>query len=97
MAVSVRVVRRKEVANLPLLTVGDWRTIGREARELIIRRTLAGRDQRDQPFQAYSKGYAKQKKAIGASGRPNLQLSGDMLNAITVLPDEKGVTLSFNR
>jgi hypothetical protein len=91
---------RRNFASLDTLPIGpsrdDWGRIGRLARERVIRRTLAGRDERDAPFQPYSRGYAAVKTALGASPAVNLQLSGEMLRAITVIPDATGVTLAFS-
>lgn len=84
------------LTDLVLLTAADFGAIGRLAREQVIRRTLAGRDERDRPFQPYSPDYAAQKAAQGASSNVNLQLSGEMLRAITVEPDARGVTLGFS-
>lgn len=81
---------------LPLVTKDDWGRIGRLAREAIITRTQRGIDLHGGAFKPYSTGYAKTKKALGASTTPNLTLSGEMLRAITVEPDEDGVTLAFS-
>jgi hypothetical protein len=70
--------------DLQLVTADDMREIGLLAREQILRRTLSGVDVNGQPFQPYSKGYAEAKqKALGTSA-VNLQVSGGMLNDITV-------------
>jgi len=79
-----------------LLTREDFAAIGRLARERIVRRTQQGRDEHDRSFVPYTPEYAAQKAALGTSAGVNLQLSGQMLNAITVEPDAKGVTLSFS-
>lgn len=84
-----------DLTDVVLLTVSDWGRVGRLARERLISRTLAGRDETDAAFAPYSPGYAKAKAALGASTTPNLQLSGDMLNSIVVEPDADGVTLTF--
>lgn len=76
---------------LKFLTREDWGRVGRLARERIMRRTLDGRDQHDASFAPYSAAYAELK----GSSRVDLQLSGEMLRAITVEPDDLGVTLSF--
>lgn len=75
------------------------REIGLLARERIYRRTLSGVDQAGIAFRGYSRGYAIQKlKAVGRASPVNLQLSGAMLNAMTVLEvTESTVTLGFNR
>jgi len=80
---------------LKFLTRDDWGRVGRLARERIVRRTLEGRDQHDNSFAPYSEGYAAAKREMGASGSVDLQLSGEMLRAITVEPDDTGVTLAF--
>lgn len=69
--------------------------MGRLARERIIARTLSGKDEHDAPFAPYKPAYARQRDQIGASLTPNLQLSGDMLNAIVVTEDDNGVTLEI--
>lgn len=84
------------LTDLALLTRDDFAAVGRLARERIVRRTLQGYDEHDRPFAPYSPDYAAQKSKLGASPGVNLQLSGQMLNAITVEPDETGVTLSFS-
>ena len=85
-----------DLTDLRLMTRADWQRVGLLARERIIRRTVEGRDEEDQAFRPYSDGYAAIKARMGASGRVDLQLSGEMLRAITVDPDDEGVTLSFN-
>jgi hypothetical protein len=85
------------LADAELVTRDDWGAVGRLAREQIIRHTNAGVDEDGKPFAPYSPKYAEQKRKTGASSRPNLQVSGGMLGAITVEPDNDGVTLSFSR
>jgi len=71
---------------IPLTDTALMREIGLLARERIYRRTLAGRDMRDQTFKPYSAAYAAQKqREVGGPGTVNLQLSGGMLNAIQIL------------
>ena len=79
----------------PLLTRDDWGSVGRLARELIVRRTQQGRDEDDNPFTPYSPAYAALKAEAGGSATVDLTVSGDMLRAITVEPDDTGCTLSF--
>ncbi len=83
------------LADTVLLSVEDWGRVGRLARERIIRRTLAGKDQADAPFAPYSEGYAERKAAAGGSSRVDLQVSGQMLQAIVIEPDAAGVTLGY--
>lgn len=85
------------LTDLTLFTRRDWDRVGRLARERIVRRTVGGRDVSGSPFPPYSAGYRRAKEAIGAGSTVNLTLSGDMLNAITVEPDDMGVTLAFTR
>lgn len=87
---------------LQLVTAQDMKQIGLFVRERIVRRTQAGMDANGQPFRAYSEGYAKQKaKALGA-GPVNLQVSGAMLNDLTIVDvradaEQASVTLGWTR
>ena len=78
------------------VTRADWARVGRLARERIVTRTVSGRDVSGAAFAPYSEGYRLAKGRIGASSVPNLQLSGEMLRAITVEADDDGVTLAFS-
>jgi hypothetical protein len=74
------------LANIEFITADDMRELGLFFRERIIRRTIDGQGV-DGPFAPYSPGYAKAKaKALGAAAgnHVNLQVSGAMLNDITV-------------
>jgi hypothetical protein len=87
---------------LTLVTVDDMRQIGLLIRERIVRRTVSGVDALGAPFAAYSPAYAKAKaKAIGGSG-VNLQVSGAMLNDLTIVDvqadaETAQVTLGWTR
>jgi hypothetical protein len=91
--------------HLDLVTADDMREIGLLAREQIVRRTMAGRDADGAPFTPYSEGYAKAKaKALGAlaGSRVNLQVSGGMLNDLTIVDvqadgDKASVTLGWTK
>jgi hypothetical protein len=73
------------------------REIGLMARERIIRRTAQGKDERGQPFQAYSQGYRERKGRELGVGNVNLQVSGAMLNALTIVDvTDHSVTLGFS-
>jgi hypothetical protein len=73
------------------------REIGLMARERIIRRTAQGKDERGQPFQAYSQGYRERKAKELGVGNVNLQVSGAMLNALTIVDvTDRSVTLGFS-
>lgn len=90
------------LANLELTpTVDVMREIGLLLRERVIRRTLSGVDASGQAFAPYSKRYEDAKrKAIGGAG-VNLQVSGNMLNQITIVdasstPEQASVTLGWD-
>jgi hypothetical protein len=95
--VTVNVSRNfPPLTDLTFLTRDDWGRIGRLTRELVVRRTVAGKDEDDRAFAPYSPGYAEAKEKAGASPQVDLTVSGAMLNAIVVEPDATGVTLAFN-
>lgn len=96
MPVTVR-VNFAPLADFPLSTKETMREVGLLARERVLRRTASGVDQFDHAFAPYSPGYEKQKaKALGST-RVNLQVSGGMLNAITLTEvTEDSVTLGFS-
>lgn len=74
------------------------REVGLMLRERIVRRTRQGIGTDGKAFQPYSESYAQQKgKELGTT-RPNLTVSGSMLNdiVITVVSDDT-VELSFSR
>src|SRR5262245_20604537 len=83
--------------DLQLSSRALMREVGLLARERILRRTAAGRDEHDAAFRPYSPGYAERKaKELGSAG-VNLQVSGAMLNAITISEvTDDSVTLAFN-
>lgn len=85
---------------LELVTVDDMREIGLLAREQIVRRTLRGEDVHGQAFAPYSDGYAQVKREALGTDAVNLQVSGNMLNDLTIVDvkveDEKAsVTLGW--
>jgi hypothetical protein len=103
MGAQVRITRSfGSLEHLELVTAADMREIGLLAREMIVRRTIAGTDADGAAFAPYSPGYAKAKqKALGSTG-VNLQVSGGMLNDITVVDvqvtEEKAtVTLGWSK
>lgn len=85
------------LAEFPLSTKEIMREVGLLARERIVRRTATGVDQFGQSFAPYSAAYAKQKAQALGTASVNLQVSGGMLNALTIidLTDSK-VTLGFS-
>ncbi len=88
----------RPLAELQLTDRALMREVGLLARERIIRRTISGLDENDQGFEPYSREYAARKAAELGGGNVNLQVSGAMLNAITIgeVTDDS-VTLTFNR
>jgi hypothetical protein len=74
------------LADIPLTNRDLMREVGLLARERILRRTAAGKDVSGAAFASYSPGYAKQKtEAVGHAGTVTLQLSGQMLQGITIV------------
>lgn len=62
----------------------------------IKRRTQAGLDVNGQPFKAYSSAYAEQRGRAGRGTRPDLWLSGAMLNAMQLVEsNEKRAVIGF--
>ena len=79
---GVQVVRHfGPLDKLQLVTVDDMKGIGDFVREQIVRQTLSGMDASGAPFAPYSEGYAKRK----GSAFVNLQVSGAMLNDLTIV------------
>lgn len=98
MASSITVRRNfGPLVDLQLSTKALMREVGLLARERIIRRTISGQDEHDQRFAPYSPLYAERKaKELGRAG-VNLQVSGAMLNAITVTDvTDTSVSLGFS-
>ena len=85
------------LANITLTDKALMREVGLLARERILRRTAAGQDSEGQAFRPYSQKYAEQKAAaLGSTGGVNLQVSGGMLNAITIVEvTDDSVELGF--
>jgi hypothetical protein len=101
--VSITLTRNfGSLADLVLVTKEDMREIGLLARERIVRRTMAGQDASGSQFKAYVPRYAKQKHEALGTSQVNLQVSGNMLNHITiteieVTPDVARVRLGWNQ
>jgi hypothetical protein len=88
--------------HLELVTADDMREIGLLAREQIVRRTIAGVDAEGRAFQEYSPGYAKAKREALGSDRVNLQVSGGMLNDLSIVDvkvteEKASVTLGWTK
>ena len=74
-----------DLADIEFVTAEDMRQVGLLARERIVRRTMAGRDAQGAAFRPYSPGYAKAKAEALGTTAVNLQVSGNMLNDLTVV------------
>lgn len=73
-------------SRLQLTDKALMREIGLLAIETIRTRTRQGRDAEGRPFPPYSESYARRKaEEVGASGTPNLTLSGVLLNTIHIM------------
>jgi hypothetical protein len=98
MSATVTVSRNfQSLADLDLTKAEDMREIGLLMRERIVRRTQEGQGP-DGPFTPLSDGYAKQKQAALGTSRPDLTVSGNMLNDITIVAvDDDSVTLGWNK
>jgi hypothetical protein len=53
-----------------------------DIKDIILIKTSSGLDYMGRGFKPYSKAYAERKKGMTATGRPNLKLSGTMLDAL---------------
>jgi hypothetical protein len=102
--VQVRVARSFELEQLELLTAEDMREIGLLAREMIVSRTRFRQVGADgQPFQGLSPKYADYKhKSVGGIPKPDLTLSGAMLNDLTIVEvrvdrERAAVVLGFTK
>jgi hypothetical protein len=71
-------------------------TKGNETKADIINRTQAGRDYKGNTFAPYTKGYAKVRQDKGLGTKPNLTVTSQMLNGITVQTLKNGFKLYFN-
>lgn len=98
MSASVTITRDFPVlTDLQLVTKEDMREIGLLARERIVRRTRQGLGP-DGPFAPLSEGYAEQKRAALGTSAPDLTVSGNMLNQLTIVElEDHSVTLGWNQ
>ena len=76
---------RRELAELESLLASPKPIAGfvEDAKTEILVKTALGKDFKNRSFESYSTGYAKRKKGMTATGRPNLKVTGTMLGAIT--------------
>jgi hypothetical protein len=91
-------VRRYQLDLRPsvLPTAEDMKAIGLLAIQRIWTRTKQGRDVDGRPFAPYADGYEKQRTDAGRPSRPDLQVSGEMLRAMTVTDiTPQSVTIGF--
>jgi hypothetical protein len=96
MAVTVR-RNFPSLTRIELVTREDMREIGLLVRERIITRTRQARGPDGQAFAPLSPGYAAQKQAALGTSRPDLTVSGRMLNDLTITQvTETSVTLGWN-
>lgn len=74
----------------PLLGAQDRELLGQLIIEEIQDRTAGGRDVQGNRFRSYSPGYRDYLRKIGAATNPDLELTGEMINSITVLRHTRG-------
>jgi len=98
MAASVTIRRNFGLlTEVKLSTRALMREVGLLARERIVRRTMAGQDENEQSFAPYSPLYAERKAKELGRASVNLQVSGAMLNAITITNvTDTSVSLGFS-
>lgn len=74
----------------------DWNIIGIAITNKIQGRTAAGVDGQNRPFAPYSPRYARLREREGFGKSPvTLQVSGQMMNGMVVLPTDNSVTVTF--
>lgn len=74
----------------------DWNIIGIAITDRIQGRTAAGVDGQNRPFAPYAPSYAKLREREGFRKSPvNLQVSGQMMTGMVVLPTDTSVTVTF--
>jgi len=66
--------------------------IGLEIIDSILARTAKGKDKKNKDFAGYSKSYTSSFdfKLAGKGKKPNLNLSGEMMNSVTLLETDEG-------
>lgn len=86
----------ESLRDITFSTADLMREIGLLARETIYRRTITGVGV-NRPFRSYSPGYARWKtKNLGSASPVNLQVSGQMLNAMQIVEvTDKSVSIGF--
>ena len=87
-----------DLGQLVLTTRDDMRELGLLARERIIRRTRQGLGPDGVPLEPLSPAYAKAKQAALGTSRPDLTVSGNMLNHLTITDvTDSTVTLGWDQ
>lgn len=97
MSITVRknFVRLRDIE---LVTAADMRDVGELVVQRIRERTMRGQDADGGAFAYYSDGYATAKRRAVGTSRVNLTVSGEMLNAMTVIDaTPTKVTVGFKR
>jgi hypothetical protein len=88
--------RAGNFAKIKLVDAALMTEVGDLALSMIRRRTAAGLDVDERPFQPLSPGYAAQKLEALGSGRADLTVSGRMLNEMgRIAVTEKTVSIGF--
>jgi hypothetical protein len=97
--VAVVLHRRAVLTEMQFTDRALMREVGLLTIRMIQARTRQGRDTDGRAFPRYSATYAKQKaKALGSAGTVDLTVSGDMLNALTIIDlDDASVTIGWTR
>ena len=97
MSITVRknFVRLRDIE---MVTAADMRDVGELVVQRIRERTMRGQDADGGAFADYSDGYATAKRMAVGTSRVNLTVSGEMLNAMTVIDaTPTKVTVGFKR
>ena len=97
MSITVRknFVRLRDIE---MVTAADMRDVGELVIQRIRERTMRGQDTDGGAFADYSDGYATAKRRAVGTSRVNLTVSGEMLNAMTVIDaTPTKVTVGFKR
>jgi hypothetical protein len=61
-----------------------------DVKDLVLTKTALGLDYKGKSFEPYSAKYAKKKMGMTATGRPNLKVTGRMLDAVTAKVQDAG-------
>lgn len=91
--------RRVPLARITLTSPVLMREVGLLAIRMIQARTRQGRDEHGRAFAPYARTYAERKaRELGASGTPDLTVSGDLLNSLQIIEvTDTRVTIGWTR